>query len=97
MAKGTHSGYWVEVLHSTKDGTAAYLLHTPTEAENGRTWQDKPALPATWDALQMHYQWATGDSTADAAALPAYDEKRTYAGDVQDTRTMAALCKWAKM
>jgi hypothetical protein len=96
MAKGQHSGYWVEVLHHAEDGAAAYILHTPTEAQNGRTWRDKPALPCTWDALRMLAAKHMGDDNA-ADALPKYDEKRTYTGDVQDTRTMAALLKWAKI
>lgn len=96
MAKGQRSGYWVEVLHNADDSTAAYILHTPVETKAGRTWRDKPALPCTWDALQMQYKWATDDEAADAAALPKYDEKRTYTGGAQDVRTMSALLKWAQ-
>lgn len=95
MATGNHSGYWVEILHNVEDGTAAYLLHIPAEAEGGRTWHDTPPMPKTWDAIQMQYKWATDDETADAAILPKYDEKRTFTGDVAGVKTMAALCKWA--
>lgn len=96
MVTGQHSGYWVEVLHNVEDGAAAYMLHLPTEQQNGRTWRDAPIQPRTWDAVQMHYKWATDDEAADAGALPKYDENRTYTGDIADVRTMAALCKWAK-
>lgn len=96
LAQGRRSGYWVEVLHHADDGAAAYLLHTPAEQAAGKSWRDVPPMPRTWEAVQMHYKWATGNEAADAAALPQYDEKRTYTGAVADTRTMAALCKWAR-
>lgn len=96
MATGRRSGYWVEVLHRADDGAAAYMLHTPAEAKTGRTWQDMPAVPFTWDAVRMIAAKHMGDAdTADA--LPQYDEKRTFDGDIADAKTAAAIVKWANI
>ena len=96
LASGRRPGYWVEVLHHAGTGAAAYVLHTPGEARNGASWRDVPPLPRTWEAVQMWYRWSTGSAAANASTLPKFDEKRTFSGMIADTRTMAALCKWAK-
>lgn len=96
LAKGQRSGYWVEVLHSEEDGKEGYILHTPAESLKGRHWTDKPALPATWEAIKVKVAKHIG-ADAKAEALPKYDEKRTYKGDILPACSMAALMKWANI
>lgn len=93
MARGTRSGYWVEVLHGA-DGSAAYMLHFPYA--NGADWRDMPALPSTWDALRLQVARHIGDAN-EADRLPKYDEQRTFTHGVIGCDDMAALMKWANI